>query len=129
MHTIRYIIGDDIFFPTLKKLATDERFTYDNFITTDDVEGIFSQASGLNLKPVFDLYLRTTDKLDISVKQTGNGDYFIKLLNIGDPLPLDIQTSDGTQRIMVGKKGAAVRSDTIPVIDPDVYYLKRVILE
>ncbi|HMG94111.1 MAG TPA: M1 family metallopeptidase [Chryseolinea sp.] len=129
MHTLRYIIGDEIFFPTLKKLATDARFTYDNFITTDDVEGVFSQASGMNLKPVFHLYLRTTNKLDIGVKQTGNTDYLIKLLNFTDPLPLDIQTSNGTERIMVGKKGVTVRSDITPIVDPDVYYLKRVILE
>ena len=27
MHTLRYIMGDEIFFPTLKKLATDPQYT------------------------------------------------------------------------------------------------------
>ena len=63
MHTIRYIVGDEIFFPTLKGLATDPKFTYDNLISTDDIEEVFTNASGINLKPVFDLYLRTTRSL------------------------------------------------------------------
>ena len=45
MHTLRFVIGDDIFFPTLKKLSTDPQTTYDNFVTTMDVEKLFSTAS------------------------------------------------------------------------------------
>ena len=129
MHTIRYIIGDEIFFPTLKKLVMDPRFTYNNLISTDDIAELFSSESGTNLKPVFDFYLRTINKLDINVKQTGNTDYLIQLLNFDFPLPIDVQTSKGTQRMMVDKKGVVVRSDVSPIVDPDVYYLKRVILE
>ena len=51
MHTLRYVLGDELFFPTLKKLATDPQYTYSNFITTDDVEQLFSKAAGKNLKP------------------------------------------------------------------------------
>lgn len=129
MHTIRYIVGDEIFFPTLKKLATDPMYTYDHLISTDDVEKLFTNASGMYLKPVFDLYLRTTHKLDIRVKQTSNTEYIIQLLNFDDPLPLDVQTSSGRQRMTVDEKGITVKSESTPVVDPDVYYLKRVILE
>lgn len=129
MHTIRYIIGDEIFFPTLKKLAMDPAYTYDNLITTNDVEQLFTKASHVNLKPVFDFYLRTAQKLDVRVKQTNNTEYLIQLLNFNESLPLDVQTSTGTARMMVDKKGITIKSDTTPVIDPDVYYLKRVILE
>ena len=129
MHTIRYLIGDEVFFPTLKKLVTDSKFTNDNLVSTNDVEELFSTASGVNLKPLFDFYLRTTHKLDIIVKQTGNTDYLIQLSNFEFPLPLDIRTNQGTTRMMVDKKGIVVRSETLPVVDPDVYYLKRIILE
>ena len=50
MHSLRYLIGDEIFFPTLKKLATDPKYTYDNTVTTDDVEKLFSSAASKNLK-------------------------------------------------------------------------------
>jgi aminopeptidase N len=129
MHTLRYIIGDEVFFPTLKKLAMDPAFTFDNLITTDDVDSLFSSASGINLKPLFDFYLRTINKLDISVKQLNNTDYRIKLLNFEAPLPLDVQTDAGTKRMMIDKKGTIVRSKISPLVDPDGYYLKRIILE
>jgi aminopeptidase N len=76
MHTLRYIIGDSVFFPTLKNLATDPMYTYDNLVSTDDVEKLFSNASGTNLKPVFDFYLRTTNKLEVRVRQLVAGQLF-----------------------------------------------------
>ena len=48
MHTIRYIMGDSLFFPTLKKLATDPKYTYDNTVTTDDVGKAFQQHQWTN---------------------------------------------------------------------------------
>ena len=63
------------------KLATDPAYTYDNFVTTNDVEALFSKAAGKDLKPFFDFYMRTTDVLDFSVKETGYQQYTIKLNN------------------------------------------------
>ena len=131
MHTIRYVIGDSIFFPTLKQLATDPQYTYDNLVNSDDVEQLFSKASGTNLKPLFDFYLRTTHKLEVHVTAlTGNQNpYKIKLDNFDMPLPLDVVTDKGKQRIMVDKKGIVVKSSIQPQVDTDGYYLKKVIME
>jgi aminopeptidase N len=129
MHTLRYVIGDEVFFPTLKKLATDPQYTYDNLVSTDDVEKLFSQASGNNLKPLFDFYLRTTNKLDVNVKQSGENKYTIALLNFDGPLPIEVITASGSTVTVLDKKGITVESDTPPIIDPKVYYLKRVIYE
>ncbi len=38
MHALRFIMGDSLFFPALKKLATDPAYTYNNPVVTDDVE-------------------------------------------------------------------------------------------
>lgn len=129
LHTIRYVIGDDIFFPTLKKLATDPQYTYDHLVSTSDVEQLFSKASGQNLKPYFDLFLYTTDKLDILVKQTADNKYQIQPLNFDTTFPIDIQTDAGTKRVTLSKEGITINSATTPVIDPEVFYLKRVIYE
>lgn len=129
MHTLRYVIGDEVFFPAIKKFATDARYTYDNLVTTDDVEQFFSRESGTSLKPLFDFYLRTTRKLEIQVTRTGDINYNIKLLNYDGALPLDITTSDGVTRKVIDKKGIAVESRTQPVVDEKGFYLKRVILE
>lgn len=129
MHTLRYVTGDEFFFPALKKFVTDARYTYDNLVTTDDVEQFFSHESGTNLKPLFDLYLRTTKKLEIQVTRTGDINYNIKLLNYDGVLPLDITTSDGTKRQMIDNKGDTVVSKTCPVVDEKGFYFKRVIIE
>jgi len=129
MHTVRYVTGDDIFFATLKKLATDPQYTYDNFVTTDDVEQLFSKASGKNLKPLFDFFLLTTKKLEILVKQTGDKTYEVSIQNFDMPLPVEITISTGTQRMELGKNPVKLTSDKTPLIDEKVYYLKRVILE
>ena len=129
MHSLRYILGDSIFFPALKKFATDPRYTYHNLVTTNDVEQFFSKAAGKNLKPFFDLFLRTINKLEISVKQTGDQRYLLKVANLDMPLPMEVQTDSGTQTITTDPKGATIISKTMPVIDPKTFYLKKVIFE
>ena len=129
MHSLRYLIGDKIFFPTLKKLATDPQYTYDNTVTTDDVEKLFSKAYGKNLKSFFHFFLYTSEKLEIHSKQTSSERYFVSLLNLDMAIPVDIITDTGTQRISIDKKGVAVFSKTPIQIDPKGYYLKKLIME
>jgi aminopeptidase N len=136
MHTLRYVMGDDIFFPTLKKLATDPQYTYDNTVTTADVEKLFSGAyaslpdrQGKSLQPLFHLFLYTTNKLEVYVKQTKENEYHVKLLNLDMTIPLDIQTNAGIQRMMVDKKGVSVNSTSYILVDPKVFYLKKVMME
>ncbi|HZY82151.1 MAG TPA: M1 family metallopeptidase [Cyclobacteriaceae bacterium] len=127
MHTLRYVMGDSLFFPTLKKLATDPQYTYDNTVTTDDVEKLFSSAAGKDLKPLFDLYLRTINKLEIEVKQVSDAQYNVKLLNYPASLPLDIEVDGKITRRMVGESAVSVDSKSgAPGIDPKGYYLKVV---
>jgi len=130
MHTLRYVIGDSIFFPTLKKLATDPKYTYDNTVVTDDVEKLFSSATGEDLKPLFDFYLRTTNKLEIDVKQTSETSYTVKLVNFDGTLPLDISVDGNIERKLVNKTGISITSSSgSPAIDPKGYYLKKVLME
>ena len=129
MHTLRYVMGDDKFFPTLKKLATDPQYTYDNTVVTADVEKLFSGAYGKSLDPLFHLFLFTTNSLEVHVKKTNENEYQVKLLNLDMTVPIDVQTDSGIQRIMTDKKGTTVKSKTPITIDPNVFYLKKVIIE
>ncbi|MGB4845946.1 MAG: M1 family metallopeptidase [Ferruginibacter sp.] len=129
MHSLRYVIGDAVFFPTLKKLATDSIYTYYNFVTTDDVEKLFSKESGKDLKPFFDFYLRTTQKLDIVVKQTGFHKYSVQIKNIPMPLPVDVLADGITTQQMISSKGIQVSSSVPPLIDAKGYYLKTIVQE
>jgi len=129
MHTLRYIMGDDRFFATLKKLATDPQYTYDNTVVTADVEKLFSGAYGKSLDPLFHLFLYTTDKLEVYIRQTKENEYQVKLLNLDMSIPIDIQTDSGIQRLMIDKKETTVTSKSFILIDPKVFYLKKVIME
>ena len=129
MHTLRYIMGDAVFFSTLKKLATDSMYTYNHLTSTEDVQQLFTGAYGKDLGPLFHLYLYTTDKLGIHVQQTAFNTYTIKLENIDMPLPLDITTSDGLVKQMVDKKGVVVKSTVMPLIDTHTFYIKKVVYE
>jgi hypothetical protein len=42
---------------------------------------------------------------------------------------LDIITDQGKQKITADKNGVVITSATLPMIDPDMYYLKKVIYE
>ena len=121
MHTLRFVIGDSLFFPLLKGFATDY-----TLVSTEDVEHYFSKGSGIDLKPLFDLYLRTTDKVKVSVRETGRHQYAIRLENLPMTLPMEVATSEGVRRIMVSGQETTIRSSSKPVIDPNVYYLMMV---
>jgi aminopeptidase N len=129
MHTLRYVMGDEIFFPTLKKLATDPQYTYDNTVTTGDIEKLFSGAYGKSLKPLFQLFLYTINKLEIHVKQTGEDKYMVKTLNLDMAIPIDVLTDTGMQRINIDSKGTSITSKAMIQVDPKVYYLKKLIIE
>ena len=129
MHTLRYVMGDDIFFPTLKKLATDPQYTYDNTVITSDVEKLFSGAYGKSLQPLFHLFLYTTNKLEVVVKQTADDKYNVRFLNIDMELPIDIVTDSGLKQIKIDSKGATITSSTPIQVDPKVFYLKKVTTE
>jgi len=126
MHSLRYLIGDEVFFPTLKSLATNPKYTYDNFVTTDDVEKLFSTSSGKNLKPFFDFYLRTIDVLDVNVKEIGFQKYQVKINNFFMPLPFDIIANDKINKFIIPAEGIIINSAYSPQVDPKGFYLKKI---
>jgi aminopeptidase N len=128
MHSLRYLIGDSIFLATLKKLATDPQYTYDNFVTTKDVEMLFSRVSKQDLAPFFNFYTRTTDKLDIIVKEIGNHQYQISVANYFIDLPMEITTDSGTTKSIITKEGIKVKSNIPPQVDLGNHYLKKITL-
>jgi aminopeptidase N len=127
MHSLRYVIGDDVFLPTLKKLSTDPQYTYDHFVTTKDVEQLFSAASSKDLAPFFNFYLKTTNVLDIAVKEIGYQKYQIKVNNYFMQLPFEISMNGKTTRMEIPAEGIIVISALPPQVDSNGFYLKKVI--
>jgi aminopeptidase N len=129
MHSLRYVLGDELFLKTLKQLATDPAYTYDNTVTSNDVEQLFSKAAGYTLKPFFDFHLKTTQLIEVSIKETSYQQYQIKPLNYFMDLPFEITLNGKATRMMLGKDGISVKSNTIPMVDAAGYYLKKVVIQ
>lgn len=129
MHTLRYVMGDELFFPTLKKLATDPQYTYDNTVTSMDVEQLFSNAYGQPLRPLFHLFLYTTDKLEIQVKQVSDTSYQVKLLNLNMSIPMEVDTDAGRKTVQLSQDPLLLLSRRLPVLDAQGFYMKKITVE
>jgi len=129
MHTLRYVMGDSVFFPAIRAFATSPDYTYDRLVTTEQLLLHVNSASRRDLRPLFRLFLYSKDKLGIYVRQKELNSYEIRLQNLDMSLPMEVVTSEGRKTIMVSRKPVTVTSGTMPVLDPDAYYLKKITLE
>src|SRR5690606_37153773 len=125
IHSLRYIIGDEIFFPMLKAFLSIEQYTYHNLVETKDFTGFVQQYSGRDLDDFFQLYLYTTDIPQLKVARKGKNNYAVSSSNFDFTLPMDIQTSNGTKRVEISDKPALVQSESEPIVDPEGWYLKQ----
>jgi aminopeptidase N len=132
MHTLRYVLGDSVFFPALKKFVTDVKYPYNQFFTTADVQQYFCAQSGKDLNALFDLYLRTNNTIDIELYKVKPDVYNMLVKNSPMEMLLDIQTDKGmihTKMTAGANTQVKIISKTLPVIDPRGWYFKKVIIQ
>lgn len=124
MHTLRFVMGDSVFFPALKAFIMDPKYTYNNFVSTKDLQLHLSKWAKKDLSPLFKLFIYSTDKLKINLLSKENGKYEISLQNLDMTIPMDITTDAGTKTINISKKPITINSKTLPIIDENGFYLK-----
>jgi hypothetical protein len=98
-------------------------------VTTENFLLYFNSASRRDLRPLFRLFLYATDKLQVYLKHTSLNTYTVELQNLDMNVPMEIVTSTGKINITASKTPVKIQSETMPVIDPDGYYLKKLIAE
>ncbi|WP_026952000.1 M1 family metallopeptidase [Algoriphagus mannitolivorans] len=125
IHSLRGILGDDIFFPMLKAFAEDERFTYQNRVTTKDFTDFVQAFSGKDLQAFFDLYLFSTDLPQLKLSKKGKSGYAISLKEIDFSMPVEIQTSEGLIRVELGPSPVEINSSTLPEVDPKGWIMMK----
>jgi aminopeptidase N len=118
MHSLRGILGDEVFFPMLKDFASDDRFTYLNLVSTKDFTDFVQSYSGQDLEGFFDLYLYSTELPRLKVTKKGKRGYAISLQGIDFSMPIEVQTSEGLIKIPLGSKATEVSSTSLPEVDP-----------
>jgi aminopeptidase N len=129
MRSLSFIIGEEKFFELIKSFISDKRFTYVNTVNTDMVENHFSTGVKMDLKPYFDFFLKTTNRLTIFVKEVRPKEYDISFKNYAGVLPLEIKDGDTIKKVMVSDKPLRITLEHFPRIDPTGYYFKNVLYE
>lgn len=118
IHSLRGILGDEVFFPMIKAFASDERFTYQNRVNSKDFTDFVQTFTGKDLEEFFQLYLYSTDRPKLKINKKGKKGYSISLQNIDFLIPVEVQTSQGLQYLNVGSKPVLIKSSTLPEVDP-----------
>lgn len=124
MHTLRYVLGDSVFFPTLKEFATDSSYILQNKVDTEDFLDLVNKNSGNDLSELFHLYLNTTKLPQISIDSVAFDTYEICIPNINFKTPMDVSYNHIIQRMLLGPDTIQVKSSDWPVVDKNDWYLK-----
>lgn len=136
LHTLRWLIGDDAFFRSLRRMAypdpeLEKRVDGSacRFATTDDFLEIAEAESGMDLDWFFDVYLRQPE-LPVLEAEVRDGELHLSW-DVPDDLPFPMPVPivvDGRQvRVDVPPGGAVVALPVgaAPEIDPRVWILQR----
>jgi aminopeptidase N len=136
LHTLRYLIGDEAFFKSLRRMAYPDPKMESvkdgrqfRFATTDDFRRIAEEASGMKLDWFFDVYLRQP-ALPRLVKETKANALVLRWdapAGLKFPMPVEVQVGGQTRRIEINQDGATlpIEAGQTPVIDPKNKILKQ----
>ncbi|MEX1062841.1 MAG: M1 family metallopeptidase [Balneolaceae bacterium] len=130
LHTLRYLVGDKIFFESLRRFAYPDDTPDSNrdggqvrFVTTDDYLELVNRLSGEKLEWVFEVYLRRKAMPVLTKKRTA--DTLILAWNAPGgahfPMPVEIVV-DGERKVLEFEEGPVsvdVRAGAPVEIDPD----------
>ena len=135
LHTLRYLIGDEAFFKSLKRMAyptkeseklTDGRQT--RFVNTDDFKTIAEEESKMDLDWFFEVYLRQPELPELVQETYGDK---IKLSwktpnDLPFPMPLEIKINNEVRRIEMknGQGEITANGKDELQIDPNGWVLK-----
>ncbi|HSI74930.1 MAG TPA: M1 family metallopeptidase [Lunatimonas sp.] len=123
MHSLRFMLGDDAFFPLLQGIAHQEAFTYANQAATADLIDYLSKDSDLDIRGVLSWYLYREDLPKVSVKKKKKNTFLISLPSSSFSLPVDVKTDKGIERIVLSSNPTVVTSSTHVEVDPLGWYL------
>ena len=126
MHTLRYMLGDSVFFKTLKEFATDSMYTYQNLVETDDFIKLIQKNSPIDYSKFIHTFLYTTELPVVYLHKRSENEYELSITNIDYELPMDIKTDQGTSKVTLSATPLLIHSTTEPVVDENDWYLKTI---
>jgi aminopeptidase N len=137
LHTLRYLIGDDAFFASLRRMAYPDPAkelvtdgTQTRFGTTDEFMRIAEEVSGNDLVWFFEVYARQP-RLPVLVRERVSDGILLRWDVPGGlefPMPVEVQIGDERRRVDVPAEGAVVATGAATgkiLVDPDNWILKE----
>jgi aminopeptidase N len=134
LHTLRYLIGDDAFFRSLRRMAYPDKEmetktdgSQTRLVNTDDFLTIAEEESKMELGWFFEVYLRQP-KLPKLVLQLVPGTlnlHWETPNNLPFPMPIDVVIDGKTQRVEMNDGKATINyTGAVPTVDPVGWVLK-----
>ncbi|WP_297336179.1 M1 family metallopeptidase [Algoriphagus sp.] len=123
IHSLRGILGDEVFFPMLKAFVADERFGYQNRVNTQDFTEFVKNYADRDLDAFFDFYLYTTQLPELVMKKKGKKGWSVSLKGINFTLPVEVNTEAGIQKIELGEKPVLIKGMEEPEVDPKAWLM------
>jgi aminopeptidase N len=136
LHTLRYLIGDEAFFASLRRFAYPDsslrRATggeQTRFVTTADYRHLVETITGRELRWFFDLYLRQP-ALPHLVMERSSGTLELRWETPSDlpfPMPVEVAIGGSTRRVEMngGTASVSIPDGASVEVDPSNWILKR----
>lgn len=136
LHTLRYLMGDEAFFDTLRRMAYPDPSLEEmtggeqvRFVTTRDFITIAEEVAGTELAWFFEVYVRQADLPQLVSEQEGDT-LTLEWGVPGDlpfPMPVEVRLGDETQRVDMpeGQATISVPEGLTPEVDPQRWILKE----
>ncbi|WP_114747893.1 M1 family metallopeptidase [Pleomorphovibrio marinus] len=123
MHSLRHLLGEEVFFRMLKELASHPPFIYENQANTEEVIRFIQGYTEYPLQGFFQWYLYETELPEVRIKKMGKRGYEVSLPNIDFSLPVEIVTERGNEKVDLSAKPKLIESSSEPKVDPQDWYL------
>jgi aminopeptidase N len=137
LHTLRYLIGDDAFFRSVRRMAypkkemesiTDGKQS--RLVTTDDFKQIAEDESGMDLDWFFEVYFRQPKLPELFVSKYADK---IELRwetpnNLPFSMPVDVEINGVRKRIMLknGNASFSIKPSDVVEVDKEGWVLKKI---
>jgi aminopeptidase N len=129
LHTLRWLVGDEKFFPMLRRMAYPDPALEKEpggracrFATTEEIRAIAERESGLDLAWFFEVYLRQPELPVLAAMQKGSALLLEWKSPAGAPFPMPVEVQLGTEYVRVpcpeGKGRVEIGKHSFFEVDP-----------
>jgi aminopeptidase N len=108
LHTLRWLVGDETFFPALRRMAYPDPALEKRsdgsacrFATTEEIRAIAERESGMDLAWFFEVYLRQPELPVLAAKQKGSALLLEWESPTGAAFPMPVEVQLGTEYVRV----------------------------